>query len=99
MTVFQTSRYNFSDTQQIEDSAGNVVKIHKIRKTTLDGYPGFRLYTTKAGDTFESIAAREYSDSRKWYVLADANPDVFFPLELSAGMQVVIPSYSYAVLS
>ena len=99
MTVHQTSRYRFSDTQQIEDASGNIHNVHKIRKTTLPTLGGSRVYTTKAGDTFESIAFREYGDARKWYVIADANVDVFFPLTLDVGVQIVIPNKSIAVLT
>lgn len=85
--------------QQVEASDGTFAEVHKIRRTTIGGEAGFRLYTAKAGDTFESLASREYSDARKWYVIADANPDIFFPLELTPGMQVVIPSKTFAVLT
>jgi nucleoid-associated protein YgaU len=85
--------------QQVEDSVGNTYKIHKIRKTTISPSAGFRLYTTRAGDTFEKLAASEYGDARKWYVIADANPDVFFPMDLEVGIQIVIPNKSFAVLS
>lgn len=99
MTVHQTSRYRFADTQQVEDSDGNIANIHKIRRTSAPLRAGSRVYVTKAGDTFESIAYREYGDARKWYVIADANVDIFFPLTLTSGVSIIIPPKSVAVLS
>jgi nucleoid-associated protein YgaU len=99
MTIHIGSRYRFRNTSQIVDQDGKAYLIHRIRKTTVNPQSGFRLYTTIAGDTFEKLAEREYGDARKWYVIADSNPEVFFPLDLDSGVQIIIPPRSFAVVS
>lgn len=98
MSLFRGSRYRFGETIQIQDSSGESSRIHVLRETTNIPAQGARLYTVQAGDTFEKIAEREYSDGNKWYVIADANPEVFWPLDLVAGMQMRIPPRSFAAV-
>lgn len=99
MTVHQNSRYRFKNILQITDENGETTYIHKIRKTYSGVLGGSRIYKTKAGDTLEKLAELFYSDSRKWYVIADANPEIFFPLDLEAGVDLTIPPRTYAVVS
>lgn len=99
MTVHQNSRYRFRSSYQNTQIGSDLVKIHKIRKTTVIPEVGFQIYTTKAGDTFESLARTYYSDARKWYIIADANCNIFFPLDLEPGYQILIPPKTTAVAS
>jgi nucleoid-associated protein YgaU len=46
----------------------------------------------------ESLAYRRYGDANKWYVIADANPEIFFPLDLEAGNVIRIPPKTVAAL-
>lgn len=98
MSIFKGSRYRFGNLIQITDNDGNVQAIHMMRTTTVDPPKGSRTYITEAGDTFENIAYREYSDANKWYVLADVNPHIFWPLDLQPGNEIYIPPKSYAAL-
>ena len=46
------------------------------------------------GETFESLAYENYGTSERWWVIAQANrdnDDLFFPLDLTAGMRIRIP--------
>jgi hypothetical protein len=47
----------------------------------------------------ETLAVLFYSDARKWYIIADANPEIFFPLDLEVGINLTIPPRTYAVVS
>jgi len=96
MTVFSGSRYRFGNTIQITDASGEVAVVHKLRETTVEPPNGSELYVTLAGDTMESLAFRRYGDANKWYVIADANPKVFWPLDLQPGTQIIIPTASFA---
>lgn len=96
MTVFVNSRYRFRDMVLVQDETLTKHAVHKIRKTTDTGPKGYRMYTCSSGDTFESLAWRFYGDGDKWYVLADANPEIFFPLELTSGTQIRVPATFYA---
>jgi nucleoid-associated protein YgaU len=99
MTVHQNSRYRFRESYQTMQIGSDSVRIHKIRRTTVLPIAGFHLYTTRSGDTFESLAHQYYSDARKWYVIADANPEIFFPLDLISGVQILIPPKTFAIAS
>lgn len=98
MPVFRGSRYRFGDFLQVEDYAGEVNGVHVLRETTTTDVSGFRRHTVQAGETFETLAFKQYGDARKWYVLADANPQVFWPLDLEAGQLILIPPPSYAAV-
>jgi len=52
--------------------------------------PAGRTYTIKKGDTFWSIAQREYGDGQKWRDIAQANPSVD-PKKLLIGQQITLP--------
>jgi nucleoid-associated protein YgaU len=99
MTVHQNSRYRFRDSYQTTTIGSDSVRIHKIRKTTVSPQNGFRIYVVRAGDTFESLAYTNYGDARKWYVIADANYNIFFPLDLEPGSSILIPPKTFAIAS
>lgn len=98
MALFEGSRYRFSQTLQVEDENGEVERIFVLRKTTVYPPAGSQPYTTVAGDTFEKIASKRYQDANKWYVIADANPHVFWPLDLQPGTLIFLPPRSFAAV-
>ncbi len=98
MTLFANSRFRFADRIQIEDKNGEVNSVQVLRITTSDIPDNTSSFTTGAGDTFEKLADRFYQDASKWYVLADANPEIFYPLDLTAGTVIKVPPRSFAAL-
>lgn len=98
MPIFSGSRYRFEEPIQVESAEGTNLS-HRLRKTTVDPPQGSRRYTTRAGDTFESLAFERYGNANKWYVIADVNPQVFWMFDLIAGEDIIIPPKSYAELS
>ena len=52
---------------------------------------GATKYTIKAGDTFSTIAGDFYKDTRKWSVIAKANPGVD-PARLKVGQVINVPT-------
>ena len=52
---------------------------------------GTTSYTIKAGDTFSTIAGDLYKDTRKWTVIAKANPGVD-PSRLKVGQVIKVPT-------
>lgn len=48
-------------------------------------------YVTRQGDTFFTIAFDQWGDPFLWWRLADANPQIFYPEDLTAGMTIRIP--------
>lgn len=59
----------------------------RFRKTVT-----YRYRTARQGDRFDLLAAREYGDPLLWWVLARANPEIFYPDEIPAGIVLRIPS-------
>lgn len=53
---------------------------------------GYTLYTVREGDTLESISARVLGTTERFWEIADINPQVKFPLDLSAGDVLRIPT-------
>ena len=52
--------------------------------------PVSRTYTIRKGDTFWSIAQRQYGDGQKWRDISAANPSVD-PKKLAVGQQITLP--------
>lgn len=44
-----------------------------------------------AGDTYPLIAKREMNDSEKWWVIAEANPQIRHPLDAKPNDVIFIP--------
>jgi len=78
---------------------GSNVGLFELSSTTVKPQNAVETYSVKAGDTFESIAAKYLGSGTKWYILADMNPHIFWPLDLKAGDRIVIPSKAQAFLS
>jgi nucleoid-associated protein YgaU len=51
----------------------------------------FSLYTVKAGDTLENIASRRLGSQRRYWEIADINPQIKFPIDLQPGTVLRIP--------
>jgi hypothetical protein len=49
-------------------------------------------YMTKETDSFDLLASTQYQDSQKWWVIADANPHIRYPLDLTTGDQINLPN-------
>lgn len=99
MTVFSNSRYRFGDVQSIQATDGQYYEFHRLRRTTSPLPEGSVRYVVAAGDTFESLAHRFYGDADKWYVLADANPHIFWPLDLGPNDEISVPPVSVLALT
>lgn len=52
--------------------------------------PASRTYTIRKGDTFWSIAQREYGNGQKWKDISAANPSAD-PKKLAVGQQITLP--------
>ena len=99
MTVHINSRFKIArvgfaiDTDRVRNT------IFGVHKTTKTEPKRARRYSAKGQDTFESIAFEEFGDGNRWYALADVNPGVFFPLDLEAADEIIIPPRTFVDLS
>ena len=51
----------------------------------------YSLYVVKAGDTLERIALKSLGSTRRAWEIADLNPQVKFPLQLTVGDTLRVP--------
>lgn len=49
-------------------------------------------FQVRAGDTLENIAARYLGDPNRYWEIADINPQIKFPLDLTVGMVLRLPT-------
>jgi nucleoid-associated protein YgaU len=98
MTIFSGSRYLVKNMVNGVTTEEENLRYHPLQETTDWDTDNYESYITRAGDTFESLAFRFYSDANKWDVIANANPEVFWPLGLPAGVELKIPPISKAAL-
>jgi len=97
--LFVGSRYISVGTKSYTVSSGITVGLMKMRPTTVVPDGETEAYTVKAGETFETLAYKLFGNARRWWILADMNPHIFWPLDLKAGDQILLPSRVQAQLS
>ncbi len=54
--------------------------------------PSYTLYVCRQGDTIESIATRYLGNPLRYWEIADINPQVKFPLDLTVGKVLRLPA-------
>jgi nucleoid-associated protein YgaU len=52
----------------------------------------FAYYTVVQGDRMDTIASRLYGVPDYWWLIADANPEIFYPDDLVVGSVIRIPA-------
>lgn len=60
-----------------------------VRKPVDDVY--VQRYTVSSGETLESIASKIYGDPTQFWRIADINPQIKFPIDLTPGTVIRIP--------
>lgn len=53
--------------------------------------PSYTLYTVKEGDTLERISLNKFGDTKRYWEIADINPQIKFSIDLSVGDVLRIP--------
>jgi hypothetical protein len=96
MTLYSNSRYLKTLAIPITDEDGNGSEIYSLMQTTVmeDDLGEFDWYTVKGDELLEDIAYEVYYNiggADLWWVLAMANPEVEYPLDLSSMTRIRIP--------
>lgn len=52
----------------------------------------FLMHTVREGDSLETISRRVLGTARRYWEIADLNPQIKFPLDLTPGAVIRIPS-------
>jgi hypothetical protein len=93
MSVFTNSRYYSQPILRLV--APNGLTLPTIFRTPPPIGSGTYLhYTVVEGDRFDRLAYTYYQDQTLWWVIADANPEVFYPDLLVEGSIIRIPQQS-----
>lgn len=81
--LYTLSRYTYGSNSDVDG------KLTAVKKPSFS--VAVQTYRTAPGDTFENIAARVYGDSSQYWRIADINPQIKFPLDLTPGTVIRIP--------
>ncbi|MBO8161159.1 MAG: hypothetical protein H0Z24_05935 [Thermosipho sp. (in: Bacteria)] len=88
MAIYEGSRYIGSKT--LIDKNG--IRYLKSRKPKIKPHKDDYIIQFKAGDRLDLLAKRFYGDSQLQWVILDANPEYFSPLDIEVGDYLVIPN-------
>jgi nucleoid-associated protein YgaU len=87
---FDGSRYRRVADAGFVDGFGHFVKVKLTRE--LEPTELAMVYQVREGDRLDALAYKFFQDPRKWWLIADANPDVLAPEQLLVpGRQLRIP--------
>lgn len=89
--IFQDSRYATACIESVPDDQG-VYHATLYSSCTPPPAVGFSVYQVHFGDRLDSIAALTLGDSELWWQVADANPELIYPDQLTVGMFIRIPA-------
>lgn len=87
---FNGSRYQRVPDVTLIDAQGKAVPLKRTREPVTTDLA--LTYQVREGDRLDLLAHRFFHDPRKWWLIADANPDVLTPEQLLVpGRQLRIP--------
>lgn len=90
MTIFVGSRYAAQQIVNAPLSDGTTAPT--VFGPTPQTFSRFIYYQVQAGDRYDILAARFLGDPMKWWMIADLNPQVFYPENLQPGAMLRIPT-------
>ena len=90
MPVFGGSRYERSNVEFFEGADGTPRQVLSLPFPDPVSFAATQ-HVVSEGERMESIAALYYRDPTAWWVIAQANPEQFFPEKLSPGVVLRIP--------
>ncbi len=87
---FDGSRYQRILDAIFVDGRGRRVQLKRTREAVATELA--LIYQVREGDRLDALANKFFHDPRKWWLIADANPDVLTPEQLLVpGRQLRIP--------
>jgi nucleoid-associated protein YgaU len=89
--IHEGSRYATAEVFQVTTADGSVRPAVYPRRAADTGVFSFKTRRLQAGERLDMIAFREYGDASLWWVIAQANPEIFYPESLPTGALIRIP--------
>lgn len=97
MTIYSGSRYEFEPLDRVTDADGaqNLTVFPRSLAAKYSAVPfRFSQHVVIEGERLEHLAFNAYGRAELWWLIADANPEVFHPEDdLVPGMLLRIPQY------
>lgn len=91
MTIFVGSRYEDDPVDRVRTADGSFVpSVYHAPPPRVQGFR-FGVYVTGYNERLDSLAARFYDDAELSWVIANANPEVFYPDMIPEGTVLRIP--------
>lgn len=81
----------YADEPTFEGPPSRVDLVLLGRYTSWAPATGSIVYTVEYGDRLPDIARKLYGNPQLWWILADFNPKIFYPLELEEGQTLICP--------
>jgi nucleoid-associated protein YgaU len=98
MPIFQDSRYRTARALATDIERSGVerkgIKFLYTRERLSENVPVDQTYVTQLGDRLDTLAFKFGGDSRLWWVIADMNNIISFPLFIDSGTKLRIPARS-----
>lgn len=91
MTVFAGSRYERSCINAVPDGEG-VYHATLFSGCAAKSKAPYVVYKVSYGDRLDGIAAAVLGDSELWWRIADANPELLYPDQLTPGLLIRVPT-------
>lgn len=89
MTIFVNSRYNNQTVLRLQSDNGQTYPTVFRAQPKMPNR--FLHYTVKMGDRLDTLANAYYGDPTLWWIIADANPEITYPVALTIGATIRIP--------
>ena len=89
--IYEGSRYEDDAVVQVTDHHGRMQPAIYVRQDIDRQFFTFDWYTAREGDRYDNLAHRLYNDPEQWYLIARANPEVFYPDLIPMGTVLRLP--------
>lgn len=89
--IFEGSRYEFDVVMRVADARGNVNPAVYPDPYADEQQFEFDFYTTAEGERYDVLAQETLGDPELWWIIARANPEVFYPDAIPYGTVIRLP--------
>ena len=97
MSIFSGSRYGRDENWIVGIEEDDEMKkmVLRLSQLTPEDVEDFETYVIQSGDRFDTLAETFGKDASKWWVIAEVNNFVDFPLDLVPGTVIRIPTPAF----
>lgn len=91
MAIYEGSRYENAIVVRTTDFRGNSFPTIYADVADEEQFFQFDYVVIREGDRLDHLAFRYYNDSELWWVIARANPDIYYPENIPPGTTIRVP--------